>query len=62
MNQNQNFIKAKEFVKTVIVVNDPAEQGIKLASDFSKSVTKDSSMRSLIFQVVEEARKTRLQS
>ena len=62
MNQNQNFIKAKEFVKTVNVVNDPAEQGIKLASDFSKSFTKDSSMRSLIFQVVEEARKTRLQS
>ena len=62
LNQNQNFIKAKEFVKTVNVVNDPAEQGIKLASDFSKSLTKDSSMRSLIFQVVEEARKTRLQS
>ena len=60
-NQNQNYIKALEFVRTVKVVNDPAERGIKLATDFSKSLTEDSAMRSLIFQVVEEDRKTKLE-
>ena len=46
-------------MRTVKVVNDPAERGIKLASDFSKTLTQDSAMRSLIFNVVEEARRSR---
>ena len=35
------------------VVNDAAERGIKLASDYAQSLTKDSEMKNKIFQTVE---------
>ena len=38
---------------TVKVVNDAAERGIKLASDYVQSLTKDSEVRQKIFQAVE---------
>ena len=38
---------------TVKVVNDTAEWGIKLASDYAQSLTKDSEVRQRIFQAVE---------
>ena len=34
-------------------MNDTAERGIKLASDYAQSLTKDSRMRQKIFQTVE---------
>ena len=41
-------------MSTVKVVNDAAERrGIKLASDYAQSLTKDSDVRQKIFQTVE---------
>ena len=34
------------------MINDCAERGVKLATDYSKSLTKDSQERSKIYQVV----------
>ena len=57
--KSEDYRKAESFVKTVKVVNDSAERGIKLASDYAKSLTKESSMRQKIFQAVEWHRKER---
>ena len=38
---------------TVKVVNDAAERGIKLASDYVQTLTKDSEVRQKILQAVE---------
>ena len=48
---------AKEFVKTVKVVNDAAERGVKLAQDYATILTKDDDMRAMILQGVEENRR-----
>ena len=40
-------------MRTVKVVNDAAERGIKLASDYAQSLTKDSEMKKKILQTVE---------
>ena len=58
-SENENYRRAQQYVKTVKVVNDPAERGIKLASDYSKILSKDSTIRSLIYQVVENDRTRR---
>ena len=50
---SEGYRKARQFVRTVKVVNDAAERGIKLASDYAKSLTKDTKMRQKIFQAVE---------
>ena len=42
---------------TVKVVNDAAERGIKLASDYVQSLTKDSDVRQKLFQTVEYHRR-----
>ena len=36
-----------------------AERGVKLATDYSKSLTKDSQQRSKIYQVVEAERRAK---
>ena len=51
--ESEDFRKARQFVTTVKVVNDAAERGIKLASDYVQSLTKDSNLRDKIFQTVE---------
>ena len=48
-----------EFRNFVIAVNDCAERGVKLATDYSKSLTKDSQERSRIYQVVEAERRAK---
>ena len=48
---------AKEFVKTVKVVNDAAERGVKLAQDYATILTKDDDMRAMILQGVEKNRR-----
>ena len=50
-----DYIRFRDFVRTwtVKVINDCAERGVKLATDYSKSLTKDSQERSKIYQVVE---------
>ena len=39
--------------------NDCAERGVKLVTDYSKSLTKDSQERSKIYQVVEAERRAK---
>ena len=51
--ESEDFRKARQFVWTVKVVNDAAERGIKLASDYAQSLTKDSEMKKKILQSVE---------
>ena len=41
------------------MTNDCAERAVKLATDYSKSLTKDSQERSKIYQVVEAERMPR---
>ena len=48
-----------EFRNFMRAVNDCAERGVKLATDYSKSLTKDSQERSKIYQVVEAERRAK---
>ena len=41
------------------MTNDCAERAVKLATDYSKSLTKDSQERSRIYQVVEAERRAK---
>ena len=41
------------------LTNDCAERAVKLATDYSKSLTKDSQERSKIYQVVEAERRAK---
>ena len=45
---NQDYIVFRDFVRTLKVTNDCAERGVKLATDYSKSLTKDSQESSKI--------------
>ena len=50
---SQSFKEAKEFVVTVKVVNDCAERGIKMISDYALILTNDEDMRVRMLQGVE---------
>ena len=52
-----DYKKVKAFVSTVKVVNDGCERAVALATDYAKILTKDSTMRRKIIQVVEANRK-----
>ena len=54
-----DYIEFRNFVRTVKVTNDCAERAVKLATDYSKSLTKDSQERSRIYQVVEAERRAK---
>ena len=54
--EEEEYIKAREFVRTVKVTNDVAERGVKLASDFATMLTKDDSVRAMLLQGVEKSR------
>ena len=49
---SRDYIEFRNFVKTVKVRNDCADRGVKLATDYSRSLTKDSWERSKIYQLV----------
>ena len=51
------FLVAERFVRTVKVVNDAAERGVKLISDFATIVTTDPEQRAWLLQGVEHHRK-----
>ena len=53
---NLDYMEFRNFMRTV---NDCAERGVKLATDYSKSLTKDSQERSRIYQVVEAERRAK---
>ena len=52
-----DYLEVKEFVSTVKVVNDRCERAVAMATDYVKILTKDSSMRRKILQVVEADRR-----
>ena len=56
---NPDYIEIRNFVRTVKVTNNCAERGVKLTTDYSKSLTKDSQERSKIYQVVEAERRAK---
>ena len=58
-DSNPDYIEFRNFVRQVKVTNDCAERGVKLATDYSKSLTKDSQERSKIYQVVEAERRAK---
>ena len=43
--ENESFKIAKDFVRTVKVVNDTAERGVKMAEDYAAILTKDNAMK-----------------
>ena len=54
---HSDFQKVKTFVSTVKVVNDSCERAIALAKDYYAILTKDSRVRRMICQVVEQDRR-----
>ena len=52
-----DYIEIRGFVSTVKVVNDSCERAVALVTDYAKILTKDSSIRRKILQVVEADRK-----
>jgi hypothetical protein len=50
-----NYRKVESFVNNLQVINDAAERGIKLVTDF-KDMTRDPSRQEHLFQVIEEHR------
>ena len=52
-----SYLEMERYVKTLLVCNDPAERGVKLVSDFANCLTKDSTEREYLLQVVEADRK-----
>ena len=51
--ESEDYRKARQFVRTLKVVNDAAERGTKLASDYAQYLAKDSEMKQMIFQTLE---------
>ena len=51
--EDSEFQKAEQFVRTVKTVNDCAERGVKMISDYETSLTKDESVRDWLLQGVE---------
>lgn len=56
-SSDPGFLVAEQFVRTVKVVNDAAERGVKLISDFATILTSDPQQRSWLLQGVEQHRK-----
>ena len=56
--EDENYQSARDFVTTVKVINDVAERGVKMASDYATLPTKDDRMRDMIMQGVEKSRKS----
>ena len=54
--QNNNFQEGLKIVKTLKVVNDMAERGIKLITDFNDLLTKDEEQKQYVLQVVSKCR------
>ena len=48
---NQAYIAAEQFVKSVKITHDVAKQGVKIASDYANILTRDSKIWQMFFQV-----------
>ncbi|KAG7156415.1 hypothetical protein Hamer_G006168 [Homarus americanus] len=55
--KNEEFMKLKDFSRSLKVTNDVAERGIKLMQDFIGSVTKDEQQLQDVMHLVEKHRK-----
>lgn len=53
---DENYLKAKDVFGKLAVVNDSAERGIKLITEYSRILTKDEDHRQLILQIVKDFR------
>ena len=49
------YNKFKDFVENLTIVNDPAEQGVKLIQDFVESAQKEDVRQDLMLSVCEES-------
>ena len=58
-DNDPDYMKVKAFVSTVKVVNDSCERAVALATDYARILTKDSTVRRQILQVVEADRRAR---
>lgn len=56
-NDNEDFKIAERIVRSLKVVNDTAERGVKLIQDFNQILTKDEDQKQYLLQVVQEHRK-----
>ncbi|CAH0547104.1 unnamed protein product [Brassicogethes aeneus] len=54
--EDESYIIASKFVKTLSVVNDCAERGVKLVQDFSRYYTKDKKQLQYVLQLVKDHR------
>lgn len=54
---DENYLKAENIVKHLLVVNDAAERAIQLIKDYNEVVLKDEEQKQYLFQVVEKYRK-----
>ncbi|XP_050539977.1 uncharacterized protein LOC126904787 [Daktulosphaira vitifoliae] len=51
------YQEAKKIVKSIRVVNDTAERGVKLMEEFNDKLTKNEAQKQFILQVVQKYRK-----
>ena len=56
-NADPDYLKVKEFVRTVKTVNDCAERGVKMITEYAAILTKDEKMRDWLLQGVESNRR-----
>ena len=54
---NESFKKGRKFAANIKVVNDAAERGVKLHSDYAAILTENEKQRASLLQVVEKHRK-----
>jgi len=54
---NASFLKAKNAVSTLTVVNDTSERGVKLMQDFHGLITVDEEQKQFLLRCVQEHRK-----
>ena len=55
---HEGYCEAEKFVRNFLVTNDTAERGVKLATDFIATVTKNSDEFQDLLQLVEHNRVT----
>lgn len=53
---NDNYLKAEEIVKNLLITNDVAERAVALAKDFNESFTRNEDEKQMVFQLVEKHR------
>lgn len=55
-SNDSEFQEAEQVVKSLTVVNDAAERGVKLIQDFNESLTNDEEQKQFLLQVIQEHR------